>query len=123
MGRPLAYQQAFHRSQSLLSYMAYKSEVSMACYLIAQINVRDRQGYKKYLDGFDEVFKDYKGVIMAADKNPTVLEGEWPFQRTVLIRFPDADEAQRWYRSPQYQKLAEMRKRVSDSNIVLVEGR
>ena len=94
----------------------------MACYLIAQINVRDRQGYKKYLDGFNEVFKDYKGIIMAADENPTVLEGEWQYPRTVLMRFSDIDEAQRWYRSPQYQKLAEVRKRASDSNIVLVKG-
>jgi len=95
----------------------------MACYLIAQINVRDRQGYKKYLDGFNEVFKKYKGIIMAADNDPAVLEGEWPFQRTVLIRFPDAAEARRWHESPEYQKLAEVRKRASDSNIVLVEGR
>ncbi len=95
----------------------------MTCYLIAQIDVHDREGYQKYLDGFNEVFKNYKGIIMAADNNPTVLEGEWPFQRTVLIRFPDAAEARRWHGSPEYQKLAEVRKRASDSNIVLVEGR
>jgi uncharacterized protein (DUF1330 family) len=84
----------------------------MACYLIAQINVRDKEGYKKYLDGFDEVFRNYKGIIMAADKYP----------RTVLMRFPDVEEAMRWYRSPQYQKLAKIRRRASDSNIVLVRG-
>jgi uncharacterized protein (DUF1330 family) len=97
-------------------------EVSMACYLIAQIDVRDREGYQQYLDGFNEVFKNYKGMIMAADVNPTVLEGKWPCSRTVLIRFPDADEAMRWYQSPQYQKLAEVRRAASDSNIVLVRG-
>jgi len=95
----------------------------MACYLIAQINVRDREGYKRYLDGFDEVFKDYKGIIMAADNDPVVLEGEWPYMRTVLIRFPDADEAKRWYESPEYRELAEVRRAASDSNIVLVQGR
>jgi uncharacterized protein (DUF1330 family) len=94
----------------------------MACYLIAQINVRDKEGYKKYLDGFDEVFRNYKGIIMAADKDPAVLEGEWQYPRTVLMRFPDVEEAMRWYRSPQYQKLAKIRRRASDSNIVLVRG-
>jgi uncharacterized protein (DUF1330 family) len=95
----------------------------MACYLIAQINVRDREGYQKYLDGFDGVFRDYKGIIIATDNDPAVLEGEWPYKRTVLIRFPDAGEARRWYESPEYKRLAEVRRAASDSNIVLVEGR
>ena len=94
----------------------------MACYLIAQIKVHDKAGYQKYLDGFDEVFRNYNGIIMAADKDPIILEGEWPHRRTVLIRFPDADEARRWYQSPEYQRLAEVRRCASDSNIVLVRG-
>jgi uncharacterized protein (DUF1330 family) len=94
----------------------------MACYLIAQINVHDREEYRKYLEGFDEVFKDYDGAILAADKEPVVLEGEWPYQRTVLISFRDVEEAQRWYNSPQYRALANQRQSASDSNIVLVRG-
>lgn len=94
----------------------------MTCYLIAQINVHDREGYRKYLEGFDEVFKDYDGAILAADKEPVVLEGQWPYRRTVLMSFRDIEEAQRWYNSPQYQELARQRQAVSDSNIVLVRG-
>ncbi len=94
----------------------------MACYLIAQINVHDREGYRKYLAGFDEVFKDYDGAILATDKEPDVLEGEWPYQRTVLMSFRDMEEARRWYTSPQYQSLAKQRQGASDSNIVLVRG-
>ena len=94
----------------------------MTCYLIAQINVHDREGYRKYLEGFDEVFKHYDGAILAADKEPVVLEGEWLYRRTVLMSFRDMDEAQRWYDSPQYQALARQRQGVSDSNIVLVRG-
>ena len=94
----------------------------MTCYLIAQINVHDREGYRKYLEGFDEVFKDYDGAILAADKEPEVLEGQWPYQRTVLMSFSDIEEARRWYDSPQYQALASQRQDASDSNIVLVRG-
>lgn len=94
----------------------------MTCYLIAQINVHDREGYRKYLEGFDEVFKDYDGAILAADKEPEVLEGQWPYQRTVLMSFSDKEEARRWYNSPQYQALARQRQGASDSNIVLVKG-
>ena len=97
-------------------------EHDMTCYLIAQINVHDREEYRKYLEGFDEVFKDYDGAILAADKEPVVLEGQWPYQRTVLMSFRDTQEAQRWYESPQYQALARQRQGASDSNIVLVRG-
>ena len=97
-------------------------EHDMTCYLIAQINVHDREEYRKYLEGFDEVFKDYDGAILAADKEPVVLEGQWPYQRTVLMSFRDMEEAQRWYNSPQYQALAKQRQGASDSNIVLVRG-
>lgn len=95
----------------------------MACYLIAQIDVRDPEVYRQYLERFDEVFSQYKGIIMAADDNPIVLEGEWPYRRTVLIRFPDFEEAKRWYESPEYQQLAELRRQGSDSNIALITGR
>jgi uncharacterized protein (DUF1330 family) len=94
----------------------------MTCYLIAQINVHDREGYRKYLEGFDQVFKDYDGAILAADKEPDVLEGQWPYQRTVLMSFRDMQEARRWYDWPQYQALAMQRQGASDSNIVLVRG-
>ena len=92
----------------------------MSCYFIAQIDIHDRDEYQKYLEGFDEIFSRYKGIVVAVDENPRVLEGEWPYTRTVLIRFPDDAEAERWYRSAEYRKLVEHRHRSSNSNIVLV---
>ena len=76
----------------------------MSCYFIAQIEIHDRDEYQQYLDGFDEVFEKYKGMIMAVDEEPVVLEGEWPFTRTVLIRFPDENEARRWSKICQKEK-------------------
>jgi uncharacterized protein (DUF1330 family) len=93
----------------------------MSCFLIAQIAVHDRDEYQKYLDGFDAIFAKYRGAVMAADEAPTVLEGEWPFTRTVLIKFSDAQEARRWYDSPEYQELAKHRHQASKTNLVLVE--
>ena len=55
-------------------------------------------------------------------ESPTVVAGEWPCTRTVLIRFPTAEDAQRWYGSPEYQAIAEHRTRASTMNAVVVEG-
>ena len=93
----------------------------MSCYFIAQINIHDRDEYQKYLDGYDEIFAKYKGIVITADENPEILEGEWPFERTVLIRFPNEDEAMRWYESPEYRELVKHRHRSSEANIILLK--
>ena len=95
----------------------------MSCYFVAQISIHDRNEYQKYLDGHDEVFSKYKGRILAVDESPELVEGEWPYSRTVLISFPDAREAKRWYESAEYQELVKHRHQASDANIVLLGGR
>ncbi|MEW6412723.1 MAG: DUF1330 domain-containing protein [Candidatus Zixiibacteriota bacterium] len=95
----------------------------MSCYFVAQITIHDPDLYERYLDSFDEVFDRYSGTVVAVDDAPVILEGGWPCTRTVLIRFRDKDEAQRWYRSEEYQKIARYRHGAADANIVLIEGR
>ncbi|OQX86331.1 MAG: hypothetical protein B6D63_00240 [Candidatus Latescibacteria bacterium 4484_7] len=82
--------------------------IAMSCYIIAQIKINDREEYDIYENGFDEIFAKFKGIIVAVDEDPVVLEGEWPYTRTVLIRFPDEKEARRWYESPEYQSRREI---------------
>jgi uncharacterized protein (DUF1330 family) len=95
----------------------------MSCYLVAQIRIADREEYQKYLDGYDEIFARYKGMVMAVDEEPELLEGEWPYSRTVLIRFPDREEARRWYDSQEYRELVKHRHNSSEANIILVTRR
>ena len=95
----------------------------MSCYFVAQITIHDTELYEKYLDGFDAAFEKFHGTVVAEDDDTVSIEGDWPFTRTVLIRFPDRAEAQRWYGSEEYQQIVRHRHRASDANIALVEGR
>ncbi len=95
----------------------------MSCYFVAQITIHDRSIYAEYLDGFDAVFSKFNGTVVAVDENPFGLEGEWPYTRFVLIRFPDAIEARRWYESGEYRALVRFRHRASDADVLLIEGR
>jgi uncharacterized protein (DUF1330 family) len=94
----------------------------MKCFFIAQINIHDQAGYDEYLAGFDQVFDRFRGEVLAVDDHSTTLEGDWPYRRTVVIQFPDKQEALRWYHSAAYQKLAKQRWQAASANIVLVEG-
>ena len=86
----------------------------MACYFIAQINIHDQVEYQKYLDGFDEALDGYEGSVVAVDDDVTVLEGKWPFRRTVVIQFSSKAWARDWYDSAEYQKLMKHRRQVMD---------
>ncbi len=94
----------------------------MSHYLVAQIEIADREQYRDYEAGFVEVFAKYKGKMLAVDEQPDLLEGNWSFTRTVLIEFPSSEAALDWYRSAEYQDLAKHRFASSSANIVLIEG-
>ena len=93
----------------------------MAVYIIAQIRIHDRAAYDQYSAGFLEVFARYQGQLLVVSEDPVVVEGEWPYTRTVVMRFPSADEARRWYASPEYQAIAQHRFRGATTNAVIVE--
>ena len=94
----------------------------MPAYIVAQITIHDRAEYARYEEGFLDVFRKFEGELLAVSENPTVVEGQWPCTRTVLIRFPTQKEAGRWYQSPEYQAIAQHRFRASTGNAVIVEG-
>ena len=94
----------------------------MPSYVVATIRITDRTRYEAYQAGFLEVFVKYRGELLAVEESPRIVEGEWPFTRTVLIKFPDDDEAARWYSSAEYQAIAQHRFAGAQTNAVLVTG-
>ena len=94
----------------------------MSVYVMAHIAIEDRDEYARYEAGFLEIFSQYRGELLAVSDAPEVVEGEWPYTRAVLIRFPDAEEARRWYESPEYQALARHRWNASTGSIIRVDG-
>ncbi len=94
----------------------------MSVYLIANIEIHDREEYAKYEAGFVQVFEAFEGKLLAVDEAQRVLEGDWPSTRTVVIEFPSDEEARRWYDSPAYQALAKHRFSASVGDVALVSG-
>ncbi|MEP0940174.1 MAG: DUF1330 domain-containing protein [Rhizobiaceae bacterium] len=95
----------------------------MSIYVVGQLNIHSYEDYKEYLAGFTPIFERYNGELLATSKQETeILEGTWAMPRTVLMRFPDTESARAWFNDPDYQKLAEIRRRNADTNLVMVEG-
>lgn len=91
----------------------------MAAYFMAQLRVHDPDRYEHYLDGFDDVFEPFGGEVVLVDESPTVLEGEWPYTRVVLIRFRDEAALRRWYDSDGYRRLRAIRQAAADGSVIV----
>ena len=94
----------------------------MSAYVIAQIEVFDPETYKNYLAGFMPVFERHGGRIVGRSPEAEVVEGEWVYPRTVILRFPTVEDAHRWHDDPDYRALADFRHRSAKTNLVIVEG-
>ena len=94
----------------------------MSVYIVASIAVEDWTEYGKCQAGFLDIFAKYKGELLAVSDSPRVVEGTWPYTRAVVIRFPNEEEARRWYESPEYQAIAEHRHRGSKGTVIIFEG-
>jgi uncharacterized protein (DUF1330 family) len=94
----------------------------MAVYIINNMTMRDRDAYQTYLRGFMPVFRKYGGTVLATQDDPVAVEGDWPYQRTVLLSVPSRELARLWMASPEYQQLAEHRRAGTTSNVLFLDG-
>ena len=94
----------------------------MTVYVIAQVKFIKEEYYRRYQARFADVFKPFKGRLLAADENPKVLDGEWTRDKVVMMEFPDEPEAMRFLDSPAYQEIA--RDRIAGAEVLslLVRG-
>lgn len=94
----------------------------MTVYAIAQLRFTDRAAYDRYQMRFMDVFRQYRGTLLAADERPQVVEGSWDREKVVLMSFPDEAEFRLWSESPQYQGISKDREAGADSVVLLVKG-
>jgi uncharacterized protein (DUF1330 family) len=95
---------------------------AVSVYAIAQLWIHDPVRYGRYVERFMEVFKKYKGSVLAADDRPVVFEGPWDGNRMVVLSFPDEASFRDWAESAEYQEIAEDRKAAARSVILMVHG-
>jgi len=94
----------------------------MSVYVIAQISITDRDVYNRYQTRFLDVFRQFKGQLLAADENAEVFEGKWTRDKVILMSFPDKESFEEWAFSPAYQDIAKDRKAGSKGVILLVKS-
>lgn len=94
----------------------------MAAYLIGEIEVTDPAAYEDYRKQVGATVAKYGGRFVVRGGKVQALEGGWSPSRIVALEFASMEQAQKWYRSPEYAPLIALRQRASSGKLILVEG-
>jgi uncharacterized protein (DUF1330 family) len=94
----------------------------MKAYAIAAETIKDQTMFDKYRKEVAATLVPFGGQFVVRGGNLTVLEGEWPHPRLVVIEFPSRAAAEDWYRSAEYQKVISLRLNSSVGNLIIVDG-
>lgn len=94
----------------------------MAAYLIADLTITDPEGFRAYQQRVGATLALYGGVAIVRGGAHETMEGEWHPHVLVILQFESVAQAWRWYQSPEYAPLIEMRNKSAITRAVVVEG-
>ncbi|HUC71390.1 MAG TPA: DUF1330 domain-containing protein [Stellaceae bacterium] len=94
----------------------------MPAYVIADVQVTDPAGYEPYRPLAGASIARFGGRFVVRGGKADLFEGAPVPERIVVIEFPDAETARRWYYSDEYQKAMKIRQAHSTARVILVEG-
>jgi uncharacterized protein (DUF1330 family) len=94
----------------------------MAGYLIANIEVRDADGFAKYREQVAPLIAQFDGRYLVRGAELDHREGKLPFHRLVVLEFPSLAQARKFYESAEYAPLLKLRTDSTKSDVALVEG-
>jgi uncharacterized protein (DUF1330 family) len=94
----------------------------VAAYVVVEVNVTDPQLYAEYGKGVSATIAAYGGKFLVRGGAVEAKEGSWNPKRVVVLEFASMDQARKWYHSPEYKPLLEMRLKAADAKLILVEG-
>lgn len=92
----------------------------MPGYLIAHFSITDEEGYGRYVEAAIPLLEAHKAKLLVADDAATVLEGEYPDGRVVVIEFPSLEEAKVWYDSSEYQDVVKIRQEATQTHSMIL---
>lgn len=95
----------------------------MATYLIVDTLLDQPERYEEYKLQAKPLVERFGGEYLARGGNLTLRETDlWSPTRMVLIRFPDADSANRFYDSPEYQAILPISRQSARRTMIMLEG-
>ena len=91
-------------------------------YAIALNQLTNEEGYaKEYLPKGRAAILAHGGAYVAAGKG-TIITGDVPHDRVVVLRFESLDAVKAWFNSPDYQAANQVGQKYAHYNVIAVDG-
>ena len=94
----------------------------MAGYLIAELNVTDKDLFAEFATKIFELVKVHNGRYLVRGGESQVIEGDWSPQRVVVMEFDSYDQVKAFVSTPEYKELAKIRSNSSTASTIIVDG-
>jgi len=94
----------------------------MAAYAIVDFEMRDPSGMREYIEKVPTIIHKHGGRYLARGGKTEILEGDWEPNLVVIVEFPSAEHAKRFYDCEEYREFKIARHKAGPSNMILVEG-
>jgi uncharacterized protein (DUF1330 family) len=94
----------------------------MAFYVIWDAEITNRPGLEPYVAAVGDTLAKHGGRYLARGGAIKLIEGGPEPKRIVILEFPDAAACDRWYNSPEYQKILPHRLQNAAGRLFAVEG-
>jgi len=94
----------------------------MAAYFIFHNIIHDVEKMQEYIPKAVATLEPFGAKLLSLDEQPEIVEGDTKFPRMVIIEFETRELAKRWYNSPEYQQICQLRLDATDGFSLLVDG-
>ena len=94
----------------------------MPAYLIAAVSPTNPEAYAEYAKLAGPAIQQHGGRYLVRGGKLEVLDGGWPYARTVVVEFATVEQAKALYRSVEYQAARVKRLGAADFNMIVLEG-
>ena len=91
-------------------------------YVISNIDVKNPEAYKEYIDKVKSIVEKFGGEYLVRAGEYKVIDGEWKYPRTIIIKFSSYEKALEWYNSEEYQPVKPIRLANSVANGIIIKG-
>jgi len=94
----------------------------MPAYFVAELDTTNPAGMEPYRAAVPATIAQYGGRYVTRGGATQLVEGGPEPKRIVILEFADTAAVKRWYHSPEYQKILQMRLNNSTGRAFIVEG-
>ena len=94
----------------------------MSGFAIFYIEIKKPEEYKEYVEKVKPLAKKFGGEYIVRGGETTIVEGNWTYPRTVVIKFPSYEKALEWYSSEEYQPVKQIRLDNAVANGIIIKG-